>query len=202
MDLNNGKPVKLPNNYSENNWHPQIFLLNISPDHKEKLKYSMKKISSQIEIREYHDIHGDFYSKFDLYHFPNDIQELNVSIGSALFDTEVILQADTNRPSGINREAFIDQQEWKLYNHVETKTKFLRGFLFQNDDDDDEVDIPGHEKKRSMLTISCHAGKLFLMKNLLFSYFHSSSFIIFLLEWLLSYIFNNINKFYCFCYST
>jgi hypothetical protein len=98
-----------------------------------------------------------FYSKFDLHHFPTDIQELNVSIGSALFDTEVTLEADPNRSSGINREAFVDQQEWKLYDHIEIRTKLIKGFLFQNDDDD-ELDAPGHERKRSILTIACHAG--------------------------------------------
>jgi hypothetical protein len=35
---------------------------------------------------------------------------------------------------------------------------FVRGFLFQNDDDDNELDTPGHERKRSILTIACHAG--------------------------------------------
>jgi hypothetical protein len=34
---------------------------------------------------------------------------------------------------------------------------FVRGFLFQNDDDN-ELDTPEHERKRSILTIACHAG--------------------------------------------
>jgi hypothetical protein len=44
-----------------------------------------------------------------------------------------------------------------LYDHIETQTKFIKGFLFQNDDDD-ELDTPGHERKRSIITIACHAG--------------------------------------------
>jgi hypothetical protein len=158
-ELNNGKIVKLPNDYSEKNWHPQLFILNIHRDHDEEIKYSIKKVASKIQIREFHDIYGNFYSKFDLHHFPNDIQELNVSIGSALFDTEVILEADRNRASGINHESFVDQQEWKLFDHVHTQTKFIKGFLFQNDDDD-ALDTPGHERKRSILNIACHAGYL------------------------------------------
>ena len=157
--LNNEETVKLPKDYSETNWHPQLFLLNIGKDGKEEIKYSMKKHGSQLQIREFRDVHGNFHSKFDLHHFPTDIQELSVSIGSALFDSEVTLEADPNRASGINREAFIDQQEWKLYDHIETRTKFIKGFLFQNDDDN-ELDTPGHERKRSIITIACHAGIL------------------------------------------
>ena len=156
-DLNDGKIVKLPKDYSENNWYPQLFILNLCRDYDEEINYSTRKVASQIQIREYRDVYGNFYSKFDLHHFPNDVQELKVSIGSALFDTEVILAADSNRPSGINHEAFIDQQEWKLFNHIQTERKFIKGFLFQNDDDD-KLDAPGHEKKRSILNIACHAG--------------------------------------------
>jgi len=156
--LNNGNTIKLPKDFSENNWHPQLFLLNVSRDRDEDIKYSIKKYGSRVQIREFRDVYGKFYSKFDLHHFPTDVQELNVSIGSALFDTEVTLEADPNRASGINREAFVDQQEWKLYDHIETKTKFIKGFLFHNDDDDDELDTPGHERKRSVLIIACHAG--------------------------------------------
>jgi hypothetical protein len=155
--LENGETVRLPTDFADNNWHPQLFLLNVVRDHDEDIKYSIKKYAARIQIREFRDVYGKFYSKFDLHHFPTDIQELGVSIGSALFDTEVKLEGDSNRASGINREAFIDQQEWKLYDHIETRTKFLKGFLFQNDEDD-ELDTPGHERQRSILTIACHAG--------------------------------------------
>ncbi len=47
------------------------------------------------------------------------------------------LEADSNRASGINLEAFVDQQQWLLYDHIETKIKFIKGFLFQNDDNDE-----------------------------------------------------------------
>ena len=131
--------------------------MNVSRNHDEDIKYIIKKRPTAIQIREFRDVYGKFYSKFDLHHFPTDIQELNVSIGSALFDGEVILEVDPFRASGINRQAFIDQQEWHLYDHVQTRTKFIQGFLFQNDDDD-QLDSPGHERKRSILTIACHAG--------------------------------------------
>ncbi|CAF4967692.1 unnamed protein product, partial [Rotaria sp. Silwood1] len=113
--------------------------------------------ASRTQIREFRDVYENFYSKFNLHHFPTDIQDLSVSIVSALFDTEVILKVDLNRIFGINREAFTDQQEWKLYDHVEIQTKFIKGYLFQNDNDY-ELDTPGHERKRLILTMTCHAA--------------------------------------------
>lgn len=150
--------VRLGKDYPEKHWHPQIFILNAGHDRREEIKYSLKKVDDRVQIREYRDVFGSFYTKFDLHHFPTDVQELSVSIGSALFDREVTLEEDQERSSGINREAFVDQQEWKLFDHIQTKTRFIKGFLFQNDDDN-ELDLPGHEHRRSILTISCHAGK-------------------------------------------
>jgi hypothetical protein len=69
--FNSGKIVKLLEDYPKNNWHPQLFILNVSREHDKEIKYNMKKLSSRIQIRESHDIYGDFYSKFDLHHFPN-----------------------------------------------------------------------------------------------------------------------------------
>lgn len=174
--LFSGKLVKLPEDYAEKFWHPKLFLLNITRDHDEEIRYSAIQCNRNIEIREYHDVYGNFFTKFDLHHFPHDIQLLNVSIISALFDKKVILQSNPKRLSGINHEAFVDQQEWNLYKHVEAHTSFMRGYLFQNDDDYDddddgdnddndderkeELDAPGHARERSVLTIRCYAGQL------------------------------------------
>jgi hypothetical protein len=156
----------------------------------DQTRFSMKKYISWIQRREFRDVHGKFYSKFNLHHFPTDIQELNVSIGSALFDTEVTLEADPNRLSGINCETFVDQQMWKLYDHIETKNKFIKDFLFQNDDDDNELETPGHERKRS-ISIS----ELSLIENyrkwLQINFLFCFSCKIFLLEWLLSRLFDH-----------
>ncbi|CAF4900027.1 unnamed protein product, partial [Rotaria magnacalcarata] len=39
--------------------------------------------------------------------------------------------------SGVNRESFADQQEWSLYEHVDTQQRFIKEFPFDDDDDDD-----------------------------------------------------------------
>ena len=156
--LRNGETVKLPEDFSDKYWHPKLFLLNVSRDRDEETSYSIKRYQQRIQIYEFMDVHGYFYCKFDLHEFPTDIQELKIFVGSALFSSEVVLEPDSHRASGINHEAFVDEQEWILYDHVETYSKFLKGFLFQNDGED-KLDTAGHERKRAILTIFCHAGK-------------------------------------------
>jgi len=87
-----------------------------------------------------------------------------------LYDDKVILIADPYHLSGINREAFVDQQEWLLYEHVDTKQRYIKEFLFRGGDeeddnnDDDYASTGTHkERKRSILTVTCHAG-LYLIR--------------------------------------
>jgi hypothetical protein len=152
--LIHGKSISLIK-YSEFNWHPQLYIENALGDLKEQIRYSAKKskIDNQIYICEHRDIKGLFWEKLELQHFPSDVQELSISIGSILYNDKVLLIADPYYSSGINREAFVDQQEWSLYEHVDTHQRYIKEFLFQNKDRNDE-------RKRSLLTVSCHAGKL------------------------------------------
>ncbi|CAF3677140.1 unnamed protein product [Rotaria sordida] len=65
----------------------------------------MKKCGSQIQIREFPDIHGDFYSKFDLHDFPNDIQEINISTGSVTkFIKEFLFRNGDDELDALGRE--------------------------------------------------------------------------------------------------
>ena len=65
----------------------------------------------------------------------------------------------------VNREIFIDQQEWSLYEHVDTEQRYIKEFLFRTDYDDEENEDNQQlregikeDRKRSVLTITCHAG--------------------------------------------
>ena len=161
-----GKSVSLIK-YSESNWHPQLYIENALGDLKEQIRYSAKKskIDNQIYICEHRDIKGLFWEKLELYHFPSDVQELSISIASLLYDDKVLLVADPYHSSGVNREAFVDQQEWSLYEHVDTQQRYIKEFLFRsedeeedNDDDDNSSTITNKERKRSILSVTCHAG--------------------------------------------
>ena len=161
-NLWNGKSVTL-NKYAETNWHPQLFIENALGDLKEQIRYSAKKAkdSNEFYVCEHRDIKGLFWEKLELQHFPSDVQDLSISIGSMLYNDKVLLTADPHHHSGVNREAFVDQQEWSLYQHVDIEQRFIKEFLF-HDDDDDENDgrnkVNTEDRKRSVITATCHAG--------------------------------------------
>ena len=163
--LIDGKSISL-HRYADSQWHPQLFIENAVGDLKEQIRYSAKRCreDKQIYICEHRDIKGLFWEKLELQHFPSDIQELSISIGSILYNDKVVLIPDPYHLSGINREIFVDQQEWSLYEHVNTQQRYVKEFLFQDeqDDDDGDYDEPTNskdERKRSFLTVSCHAGR-------------------------------------------
>ena len=83
-----------------------------------------------------------------------------------LYDDKVMLINDPHQLSGVNREAFVDQQEWSLYEHVDTQQRFVKEFLsrggIEEEEEDEEEDqvSESEERKRSVLTVTCHAGKI------------------------------------------
>ncbi|CAF3732331.1 unnamed protein product [Rotaria socialis] len=158
--LDEGKSVTLVK-YTDSNWHPQLFIENALGDLKEQITYSAKKSNDQfVYICEHREIKALLWEKLELHHFPCDVQELSISVGSMLYDDKVILVADHLRLSGINRETFVDQQEWFLYEHVISEQRFVKEFLMDdNDDAVEEHSKSQNERKRSFLVISCHAAR-------------------------------------------
>jgi hypothetical protein len=107
---------------------------------------------------------GSFWEKLELHHFPADVQDLSISIASMLYDDKVVLTADPHCFSGVNREAFVDQQEWSLYEHVDAEQRFVKEFLFRShgdeEDDNNQIGnrIKSEDRRRPVLTVTCHAG--------------------------------------------
>jgi hypothetical protein len=159
-----GKSVTL-NKYAESHWHPQLYIENALGDLKEQIRYSAKKSKDTNEyyVCEHRDVKGLFWEKLELQHFPSDVQDLSISIASMLYNDKVVLAPDPYHQSGVNREAFVDQQEWSLYQHVDIQQRYIKEFLFQDDDNDDEQEIMNNtdDRKRPVITATCHAG-LFL----------------------------------------
>jgi hypothetical protein len=163
-----GKSISLLN-YAASHWHPQLYIENALGDLKEQIRYSAKKSkeNNEIYVCEHRDIKGQFWEKLELQHFPSDLQDLSISIASMFFNDKVVLIADPHHLSGVNREAFVDQQEWLLYEHVDTQQRYIKEFLFQatdEEEEDDDYDDLGEntnnneDRKRSILTVTCHAG--------------------------------------------
>ena len=65
-----------------------------------------------------------------------------------------LLIQDEQLRSSINREAFYDQQEWDLYEHVATEVRE------SNEEYSFDEENPGHmTKKHPVLAVTCRAGK-------------------------------------------
>jgi hypothetical protein len=165
--LIDGKSVSLLK-YAESHWHPQLYIENALGDLKEQIRYSARKSKDDNEfyVCEHRDVKGLFWEKLELQHFPSDVQDLSISIASMFYNDKVVLVADPHHQSGVNREVFVDQQEWLLYEHVDIEQRYVKEFLFQDTDNDDEDDEEGNtnntkDRKRSVVTVTCHAGLSF-----------------------------------------
>jgi hypothetical protein len=90
-----------------------------------------------------------------MFQFPADVQDLTISIASQHQIENCILVQDRKFLSFINREAFTDQQEWSLYEHVATEErKTNEEYSF------DDVCGGMEEKNHSVLAVTCRAGRL------------------------------------------
>ncbi len=140
------------------------------------ITYSANKSDkhNKVYICEHRDIKGVFWEKLELQHFPSDVQDLSISIASLLYDDKVNLVSDPYLLSGVNRESFIDQQEWLLYKHVDSEQRFVKDFLLRGADEEDEKihGVSKEAQKRPVLTVTCHAGLFLLKENNIF-YFSS-----------------------------
>ncbi|CAF1685828.1 unnamed protein product, partial [Adineta ricciae] len=76
-----------------------------------------------------------------------------------------------------NREAFVDQQEWSLYEYVDTKQRYIKEFLFRGGNGEEEEEeeeeeekktdsnnedsnaLTNKERNRSVVTVTCHAAR-------------------------------------------
>jgi hypothetical protein len=141
---------------------------------KEQIRYTAKRSNDDnaFYVCEHRDIKGLFWEKLELQHFPCDVQDLSISVASTLYDDKVLLTADPNLLSGVNRESFVDQQEWSLYKHVDTEQNYLKDFLLRGADEEAERlhGVGKADPQRSCLTVTCHAG-LYLIKENNISFF-------------------------------
>ncbi|CAF0809229.1 unnamed protein product [Adineta steineri] len=144
-------------------WSPQLFIENAIGQIGEQEKWftikKMDRLSAthliNAEICEHRRIKGVFWEKLELNHFPADVQDLTISITSHHHIENCVLKQDKQLRSSINREAFFDQQEWSLYEHVAAEIRETKEeYSFDGDQNE------GLEQKRHpVLAIACRAAR-------------------------------------------
>ena len=88
-------------------------------------------------------------------------QDLSIPISTARKAGEIDLFSDAELPSSINTQAFIDQQEWMLYDHVEVSRRESRWDSVKN------------KSKSPAISFIAHAGRRpgYFYWNIYFVYF-------------------------------
>ncbi|CAF0831072.1 unnamed protein product [Adineta steineri] len=132
-------------------FNPQLIVLNNMGDSLRHDKwYSTSKTNENglIEITEYHKFKGVFWERMELNHFPYDVQELSISLTTPLTQNDIHFVENKEKPSGVNRTVFSDQQSWHLYEHVE----------FQFEQYREEYSI-NYDQLHPVLVCTCHVGR-------------------------------------------
>jgi len=88
-----------------------------------------------------------FLENLELYDFPVDVQDLSITLTTARKCREVEFFSDPEIPSSINTQTFIDQQEWKLYDHVEVSKRVSNRDFIKD------------KAKSPAISFTCHAGR-------------------------------------------
>ncbi|CAF1142658.1 unnamed protein product [Adineta ricciae] len=114
-------------------WNPNLYIKNALGDVKQEiisefvdhLDEPVKPDSTTcdtIYVWEIRKVVGTFWEKLELNSFPADVQQLSLQIVASCPTDECILVENRFQPSIVNREAFLAQQEWFLYEHIETRS--------------------------------------------------------------------------------
>ncbi|PAA66589.1 hypothetical protein BOX15_Mlig010629g1 [Macrostomum lignano] len=111
----------------EKYWNPLLYIDNILSETKEAtwVVAQHDPLNSDVYIVERRRIKGVFLETLELNDFPLDVQDLTITITSERPDTEIELIPDEAEMSGINIQTFVDQQEWRLHEHIEVEKRTL-----------------------------------------------------------------------------
>ncbi|CAF3167192.1 unnamed protein product [Rotaria socialis] len=114
-------------------WNPNLYVKNALGDVKQEISselvnnldepvYADTNDNDIFYVWEIRKVSGTFWEKLELNSFPADVQQLSLQIVTRCPIEECILIENRLQPSMVNREAFLAQQEWFLYEHIETRS--------------------------------------------------------------------------------
>ncbi|XP_033726406.1 gamma-aminobutyric acid receptor subunit rho-2-like [Pecten maximus] len=102
-------------------WSPRLLVHNVLDASKDRtwkeLVHDREGAAYVVEKRR---IKGHFSEKLELMDFPFDYQSLSLQITSELSESKVAIEEDNKEISAINVSCFVDEQEWLLYDFVES----------------------------------------------------------------------------------
>ncbi|XP_048778751.1 cys-loop ligand-gated ion channel-like isoform X2 [Ostrea edulis] len=129
-------------------WNPKLYIENSLGDPKEQIRYRLLyNDKGEAFVTEKRVIKGTFMENLELDDFPFDVQDLTITVASELPSYEVELIEDLDDHHVVNKQSFVDEQEWHLYMHTECSRRDL------------VIDQADNSVRRSALSVKCRAAR-------------------------------------------
>ncbi|CAL8094473.1 unnamed protein product [Calicophoron daubneyi] len=129
-------------------WNPLLYIDNILSETKDtQWLQAQKNEAGEVYLVERRRIKGLFMETLELNDFPLDVQDLTITVTTERPDNEVDIIPDQNEMSAINKQTFVDQQEWKLHEHVEITKRIMK------------QEFCSSLKSHSCLSVTCRAAR-------------------------------------------
>nr|WCB87282.2 GABAA Receptor rho subunit [Haliotis diversicolor] len=129
-------------------WNPKLYIENTIGDPKEILRHRLTfNNRGECFVSEKRIIKGTFMENLELDNFPFDVQDLTVTVASEFPSYEVEIVEDSENRHMVNRQSFVDEQEWHLYVHTECEKKAI------------VIDQADNSVKRSAVSVKCRAAR-------------------------------------------
>ncbi|XP_021369969.1 uncharacterized protein LOC110461026 isoform X3 [Mizuhopecten yessoensis] len=129
-------------------WNPKLYIENSLGDPKEQIRYQvLYNDKGEAYVSEKRVIKGTFMENLELDDFPFDVQDITITVASELPSSEVELIEDDDDHHVVNKQAFVDEQEWHLYMHTECVKR------------DIVIDQADMSVRRSALSVKCRAAR-------------------------------------------
>jgi hypothetical protein len=131
-------------------WSPELFVENAIGEFKQEIKHRFELIdrSSNQNSKDYtilviesKKLKSNFYERLELHDFPMDQQEISIKITSKRSLKEVVVLENQNNMCTVNKDGFLVQQEWDLFEYLRTQT--------------DNVNDDWRKLVRSQFSVSC-----------------------------------------------
>uniref|UniRef100_A0A5K3EFU9 Neur_chan_LBD domain-containing protein n=1 Tax=Mesocestoides corti TaxID=53468 RepID=A0A5K3EFU9_MESCO len=129
-------------------WNPLVYIENILTESKDQhWMFAKADDDGQVVVTERRRLRAIFLETLELNDFPLDVQDLTITLSSERPDTEVDLVPDSTDLCGINLQTFVDQQEWRLHEHIEiTKRSVIQEFTSSS-------------QKHPCISVTCRAAR-------------------------------------------
>ncbi|KAK4473971.1 hypothetical protein MN116_002637 [Schistosoma mekongi] len=132
----------------EQYWNPLLYIDNILSETKDtQWVMAVRSENGEVYLMERRRIKGVFLETLELNDFPLDVQDLTITVTTERPDTEVDIIPDQVEMSAINIQTFVDQQEWKLHEHVEIKKRIIK------------QEYSSSMKSHPCLSVTCRAAR-------------------------------------------